>query len=177
MHKFLYYLGLILSLSSCVSDRDVVSTEQYFDLPLYIENEIVELKKNNVQLFKKVFTDGDYDSVLITKPDWKKELQIFNNININKPAFIGKYSVTQGNAKEFQETSYQSLDKTLPIKSLTLLIRNDSIKNISIFKDDHSMFLDNRIWLEYSSKKSYHIKGYRNLLGVTTNYEVWAVFQ
>lgn len=176
MHKFLCFLGLILSLSSCISEQEVVSSEQYFDLPLYIENEILELNKNNVQLFKKVFTDGEYDSVWIAKPDWKKELQIFSNININKPAFIGKYNVTQRNAKEFQETTYQSLDETLPIKSLKLLLLNDSIKNISIFKDDHSMFLDNSIWLDYNSGKSYHIKGYRNLLGVTTNYEVWAVF-
>jgi len=174
MLRILCFFSMILWLTSCVSDQEVVSSEQYFDLPMYIENEIIELNKNNTQLYKKVFTDGEYDSVLIAKPDWKKELQIFSNININKPAFIGKYKVTMGNAKEFQQTSYHYLDETLQIKSISLLMLNDSIKMISIFKDDHSMFLDNSIWLDYSPGKSYHIKGYRNLLGVKTNYEIWA---
>jgi hypothetical protein len=174
MLRFLCFFSLMLSLSSCVSDQEVVSSEQYFDLPKFIENEIIELNKNKTQLYKKVFTDGEYDSILIIKPDWKKELQIFSNININKPAFIGKYKITKGNAKEFQQTSYHSLDETLRIKSITLLMLNDSIKKISIFKDDHSMFLDNSICLDYSPGKSYHIKGYRNLLGVKTNYEIWA---
>jgi len=161
---------------ACSSEVKVEQMESYFDFPEFLRGEITLLQQNKAALVKILRTDNRRDSIIEQNPDWQKEFQLLMNLNINKPANIGKYEITQTSCAEFNCTTYQAKDSSLLIRRLLITEGNNGVEAVEVFKDDHAMFLDNSILLYYYRGKGFNIIGRRNLLGFRSDYQIEASF-
>ncbi|MFN4122040.1 MAG: hypothetical protein ACK4GL_01910 [Flavobacteriales bacterium] len=170
--------GLCLLFFSCAQPEEVMSDKQaYFDFPDFIAQEQNRLVTGKFSLTKVLHNESKTDSTQQSSPDWSKELQLFQGLDINKPAFIGKYSIkSEKCADSLICEHYVALDSTLLIRKLIVSRLGDMVREVYILKDDHAMFLDNRIEVNYFPSQGFTVKGYRNLLGFETSYEVHGRF-
>lgn len=171
--------GLCLLFFSCSQTVEVMSDKQtYFDFPDFIAQEQNRLVSEKISLTKILHNESKTDSTQQSSPDWSKELQIFQGLNINKPAFIGRYSFESVACDDSLICEkYQALDSTLLVRKLMVKRLRDVVHEVSILKDDHAMFFDNRIEVNYRPSQGFKVKGYRNLLGFESSYEVQGRFE
>jgi hypothetical protein len=93
----------------------------YFDVKGFLDSQVAELTRRQPVVEKQVrLRDGKVETTRVTKTDWSKELQIFYQADINKPALRGAYEVLEHsnfegvariiyNAKATSESAVKSL--------------------------------------------------------------------
>lgn len=65
----------------------------YFDVKGYLDAQVTRLNQQQPTVEKQVqLRDGRTETTRVTKTDWAKELQIFYQADINKPALRGLYA-------------------------------------------------------------------------------------
>ena len=95
MLKPLFFIILLFGLSACVNTSSPESTiieKPFFDLKDYFAKEIDRLKEKK-KVTKKAFYNDKEESKVIENPKFENELIIFSNADINRTAWLDKYSV------------------------------------------------------------------------------------
>jgi len=69
----------------------------YYDMDSLVTTQIVELMRLDPEVKKTaILDDGEEEEKFhLDSLGWEKELQVFRDANINKPAFLGFYDVTR----------------------------------------------------------------------------------
>ena len=123
MVKQFVYFFLLLSMYSCqtaIHKDAAIQKKEYFDLKDFFNQEIARLEKSN-DSFKKTVKIGDKSETQTPKEvDWKQELQIFVESDINKTAWFDKY---QKDTTE-NKITYTAQDDNLKIRSIHLHFAN-----------------------------------------------------
>jgi hypothetical protein len=117
MIKNLALVFLALSLAACQQKEISKKQIEYVDLRGYFNAEANRLNAQKLTFTKTVCINRKKESKLLNKSiDWEKELSVFKEADINKPAFKGMYQI-----------------RTLPNKTIyTTLSKNASVKRIEI---------------------------------------------
>lgn len=117
MRNILAFAFLVLSLASCQQKEISNKQLEYIDLQRFFSAEVRRLNARKPTFIKTVSLNGKKESKLLNKSiDWEKELSVFKEADINKPAFKGMYQI-----------------RTLPNKTIyTTLSKNASVKLIEI---------------------------------------------
>lgn len=69
----------------------------YFDVKGFLDQQTAQLSQRQPAVEKQVrLRDGAVETTRVTQTDWSKELQIFYQADINKPALRGAYSESVG---------------------------------------------------------------------------------
>ncbi|MBC8083888.1 MAG: hypothetical protein H7Z21_11815 [Hymenobacter sp.] len=104
MHKGRWLLLGTLALAACgPEDAPVRSTPAnrkpgYFDVKGFLDAQVVALSRRQPVVEKQVrLRGGQLETTRVTKTDWSKELQIFYQADINKPALRGAYEAVRQN--------------------------------------------------------------------------------
>ena len=107
MHKAQWLLGLLLVGTACGSESSGPAPVQptrrplYFNVKVFLDAQTQELARLNPAVEKRVILrGGQIETTRVPQVDWSKELQLFYQTDINKPALRGTYtidSVTQAN--------------------------------------------------------------------------------
>lgn len=108
------------------SSEDVAAKEaHFFDLKGFIQNDVNELIKQNSRLDKTVKIGDKNEKQLVEQPDWKNELKVFEDSDINKVAWFDKYE------EQISEHSivYLTTDSTLKTKRLQIDFKGKADKN------------------------------------------------
>ncbi|GGC07899.1 hypothetical protein [Dyadobacter sediminis] len=144
----------------------------YFDLKGLIENKIVYLNERKPKVTKTIILNGKKEVSSTTKIDWKKELELFVQADINKPAFKNSYSTIKKSAAELEYVIKNGEDlnvRSLRIKMDTLQKQPYSIQ--ALIKSENKIYKSEKyIELTFSNKNnewqpvSYSVKGYQKLL-------------
>jgi hypothetical protein len=99
------WLAPLLLLAACGPDNDVTRASQdarkplYFDLKGFLDQQTALLTQRRPAVEKQVsLRDGRVETTRVGQVDWGKELQIFYQADINKPALRGTYEVLGGSA-------------------------------------------------------------------------------
>lgn len=170
---------LLISVSvfySCSTDSREIDVVQYFDVPNFFQKEIELLESRKARVIKVLSTGGE-SSTITSSPNWKKELDIFHSINLNKSAYIGKYLIDTSLMNEGFLVSYNAIEEGLPIRKLSYYTSNEQVKEIEVNKVDKSLVLSSELNLRYVPDSGYSVSGVQQIGNLQkSEYKVSAIF-
>jgi hypothetical protein len=164
--------GFLFMISCDSSEPKNVEVKAYYDLRGFVNGEIEIMSRLKPLVTKKLQTDGKSDNRSTKEIDWKKELELFIQADINKPAYGKSYSIMRPDSLTYEYKL--KAGETLPVQWLKIRIDHISGKPDMI----HALLLSkNKL---YKSEKnvelrcamsagqwmitSYEIKGFQQLL-------------
>jgi hypothetical protein len=167
MKKNLAFAFLLLSLAACQQKEIRNKQLEYVDLQGFFSAEASRLNSRKPTFTKTVGINGKKENkVLSNTIDWDKELNVFKEADINKPAFKGMYQITTLANK----TIYTSNSKNAPVKRIEVDF-GDTKKpiGIRIFQLTKNMIYQSTDTLSYypDSVYSIHKKQAVRILGTT----------
>jgi hypothetical protein len=167
MRKILAFAFLVLSLAACQQKEISNKQIEYIDLQRFFSAEASRLNGLKPTFTKTVCINGKKESKVLNKSiDWQKELSVFKEADINKPAFKGMYQIRTLPNK----TIYTSNSKNAPVKRIEVEF-GDAKKptGVRIFQLTKNMIYQSTDTLSYypDSVYSIHKKQVVRILGTT----------
>ncbi|MFM6953806.1 MAG: hypothetical protein ACKOWL_02355 [Sphingobacteriaceae bacterium] len=108
MRKNLAFAFFIFTFTACQQKESSPKQTEYIDLQGFFSVEAKRLNKIKPKLLKTVGVNENREQQLLSKSvDWEKELSVFKEADINKPAFKGMYQISRLPGK----TLYTALSK------------------------------------------------------------------
>jgi hypothetical protein len=164
----LHIVFLLLLFSNCKNETPQYSKNltPLFDLKGFLDNEIATHLKDVKKVKKTVTVNGKTETKEVVIKDWKEELKLFFNSDINRPAWRDKYFVTsQGNKENGDfKTDFTVVDNDLNLKTRYLgIAKSDILKysEIKVWNYDQSVVSHSDTYLYYKrivgQKSQYHI--------------------
>ncbi len=113
--KNIFILAIIfLSACSDLKMKPQATTHQYFDMASFMNTKIVDLEKTNSKVQKNISANGIQENISTTTINWKQELALFAETDINKPVLKNMYLVNQSN----NAVEYTAIDKKAKVQRL-----------------------------------------------------------
>jgi len=165
----------LFSFESCTLDEKSkpLSKKAYFDIKEFFEGEINRLSNEKPTIYKEIQKNGQKEGKTITIKDWAKELDLFIESDINKPAWLTSYK-TDINS---DTTNYTALADELRVRSVQIIKIENRIASIKIESRDVNKLYESNERLSYYPdslyviKKSQHVK----IIG-NNNYQITGDF-
>lgn len=131
MIKKHWLLLLIPAFAACNLDNpsDHKHHKAYFDLEGYFKKEIARLQKANLVVNKTVITNGQAERKSLKIKNWKQELGIFVDADINKTSWNGSFNVTKTDSVQ----RFISDNKKIKVKQVEIASAGSKIKRIEIW--------------------------------------------
>lgn len=172
--------GCIFLVILCVSCGDIKpqETSAYFSIDSLLNSQTVILLEGQQKLQKLAIVNGD-SATSILAPDsleWANEFQLFRDLNVNEPALIGRYKISEREDlnSNLKVMSYQALEDELEIKSFDIyylknisdvkIITAQSKSKNSIFESEKNIRLEFDKENEDLQLKSYTSKGFQKMI-------------
>ena len=107
----------------------------------------------------------------IENPNFENELIIFSKADINRAAWLDKYSVdsTFNTQQGLSAIDYIALDKKLQTKSIRVEFINNTVSSVEIITTGDSAISKTQNHLKYSPTKGYSIKSVQDVKFVSKN--------
>ncbi|MCF0072025.1 hypothetical protein LZD49_16215 [Dyadobacter sp. CY261] len=154
---------LFLFLISCAPEGSSDDgPKAYFDLKGFIQNQIVYLNDKRPEVNKTAVLGGKHEASKTRDIDWKKELELFVQADINKPSYRQSYEIVQNGPTRYEYRLKPGSD--LPVAYLK--IETDSVLRQPLYVEA-LIRAKNKI---YDSEKKVVMQAAKhgNLLGVTS---------
>ncbi|KEQ29233.1 hypothetical protein N180_20700 [Pedobacter antarcticus 4BY] len=148
-------LGLLMMASAC-NNREPGKTnadKSYFDLKGYFTAEASKLQQQNPLISKTVVLNGSQEEKKLQIADWSKELSIFIDADINKPAWKGEFTHTVTDSLE----SYTTKSEKIPVRKVNLHKSGNTIDEINIILHTNNSLYDSADTLVYKPGELYQI--------------------
>jgi len=158
---------IVFLLPSCKPDNlRQGAAKQYFDIKGYFENSIAKLERKQQTITKTVVHNGTSESKKVEIGNWKAELALFIESDINKPAWKGLYTVQDSAGT----TIYTATDPDIRTRRIAIGKTAQGIKYISIYNEINNVLYSTRETLNYIPDSVYTIEKYQKvrLLGANT---------
>ncbi len=152
--------GLVF-ISSCSKEPKEKKSEpgKFFDLVAYFSKEADALNATKPEITKTIIKDGATETKTLSDSiDWKKELKIFSENSINKPAWKDSFSADTVKEGSSNTITYKTADEKISVKEI--VITTDSLwqpTDISIKRDAKNFLYTSQQTLHYAPKKSYRL--------------------
>jgi len=155
--------GFLLLLSlGCINDTEVAQQREltYFDIKGYFEGEVSRLSKIKPSIHKSVEVNDSLERKQLRITDWRKELSIFSDADINRASWKGLFSVNKQQGSE----TYVSDDDKIPVKEIKITFDQKHLKSLLIIiKNSNSLYTSQDSLFYYPDslyrvKKVQHIK-------------------
>ncbi|REA62168.1 hypothetical protein DSL64_10980 [Dyadobacter luteus] len=155
-------------LASCDGDRVEEAGEKvFYDLKGFTEAQITLLDSLKPQVYKTVSMGTEQNVVRSEDVNWEKELGLFVQADINKPAFKQSYSIARPDSSTFVYTSKEG--DRLPVRELKIVI--DTVGNLSsaeaYVKSENKLYVSEKhITLSVKNNRiqQYRIVGFQQLI-------------
>lgn len=158
------------SFTSCTPESPAASNERpsgklvYFDIKEYFRQELKRLAAVS-SVAKTTEVNGVREERVIAAPDFEKELAVFINADINKPAWSDKYSVDSlfNNHRQLTGLAYAAMDDKLQIRQISIRLIDSQVHEIAIKSAMQSSVADSRQQLSYKPDSGYSIESYQRI--------------
>lgn len=155
MKKKIWLSGILLVFYGCnPTAKSHKDTLNYFDLKGYFEKEAARLTKENPVFTKTVMINDAAESKKTRIADWKKELSIFSDADMNRNAWKGLFKITNNGGQEI----YTSAQEKIPVKELRIARRNGKVYHISILVKNSNILYSSADTLSYYPDSLYQVK-------------------
>jgi len=152
--------GFIL-LSSCSKEHEEKKSEpgKFFDLVAYFYIEATALDRLKPEIKKRIIKDGEKETKILSDSiDWKKELKIFSDCGINKPAWKESFTSDTSKTEHTAIITYTTSDEKIPVKEIRII--TDSLWQpieISIKRNAKNFLYTSEQTLVYNPRKYYSL--------------------
>ncbi|MBO0360345.1 hypothetical protein J0X19_20460 [Hymenobacter sp. BT186] len=186
MRKGSWLLPVALLLAACGSEDASVRPAanrkpNYFDVKGLLDTQIAELNRRQPAVEKQVrLRNGKIETTRVAKTDWNKELQVFYQADINKPALRGAYSETDSAAGQPDGVKVYKLvapDAKAPVVSLAVntpgAVPSTAQELTAIVRQDNALFYSEkrlRLRTQSGALKEYEVQGVQKLIMFDTVY-------
>ncbi len=155
------FLFILLSTLGCLSDQtqQQLDAEPYFDLEGFMQGEIARLDSIAPVVRKTILLNGEEEIKELNEIDFERELNIFLESDINRPAWVGKYtSDTLYSDSSTYQVTYQSLDSTLQTRQLTIVFGQEAaVREVRIQQHTNTILSEGDQYLTYLVDRYYEI--------------------
>ena len=142
-----------LTLFAC-SQPKTKETKAYRDLKGFFESEALRLQRAKAEVKKTVGRNSDSETKVIKNINWKTELSLFTESDINKPAWRDSYKVLQQSGK----TTYLATDSNLRTRELSFIIdAKGKITKVNIVNQAQNLLYSTTEQLIYIPDSIYQI--------------------
>ena len=162
----------ILSLFAFACDNSTPQTATkpvYFDVANYVKGQIQTLSARKPTVTKKAFINRQTNNQTTKEIDWEKELELFMQADINKPAFRNSYAITRPDSLTYQYTLKPTKEK-LTVRMLTVKLDPASGQPTKIeatLRSENLLYeSERRLLLESGgdgSVRQYRVEGFQQL--------------
>lgn len=162
---FLAFLVLAVLLSACQpgSEQAESTVEEapsvFFDIKGYFAKAQKQLNQAQPAVTKKVAINGESEEKQLDSLNFKQELEVFIQSDINRPDWVDKYridSVLQSN--KLTELHYQALDDKLRTRQIDIFFNNSQVSKIFIENGGTNIVAGSEQELTYIPGQGYTIK-------------------
>lgn len=156
---------LSILLWSCGAESQEGQTKKYFDLKGLIEQQIVLLKTKKPVIEKTIVMSDKSENKQIKAIDWTRELELFTQADLNKPAYIGSYQVDSSaiGVKYTLKTT-----ENLPIKFLNITKIGENAMEIEALVSSENYLYQSEKHLKLGLAKmlitDYQIDGFQKVI-------------
>lgn len=112
---------MMLLFFACDNPAETNQPNVYFDVAGYVKTQITALKRQNPTVEKQTRIKEKSQNQTVKNVDWNRELELFTQADINKPAFRNSYDVARPDALTYRYTLKPTEEK-LTVRSLTVQI-------------------------------------------------------
>lgn len=119
--KYLFLLLLTVSITACSDGTTTQRTEKpvYFDVAGYVKGQIEALTKQKPGVAKRTQMGEKVEQQNTRAINWSRELELFTQADINKPALRNSYTIIRPDSLTYQYT-LKPTEKNLTVRSLTV---------------------------------------------------------
>jgi hypothetical protein len=164
---------LWIAFTACDTPSDNKNEKKaYYDLKGFVENQIVYLNEKKARVSKSVSLNGEKEVQAGLQVDWKKELELFAQADINKPAYNRSYNVIRNDSSVYEYKMKEG--EKLPVRYLMIKVDSATQQPLqvkAIIRSENKIFnAERNIELNTIRKNnllevtSYSIKGYQKLV-------------
>ncbi|ARK11317.1 hypothetical protein [Fibrivirga algicola] len=172
--KYVFLLA-VLSVTACSTDT-AQRTEKpvYFDVAGYVKGQIETLSKQKPGVDKRTQMGDKVERQTTRTVNWSRELELFMQADINKPALRSSYAVARPDSLTYQYT-LKPTEKNLTVRSLT--VKLDSVTRqprqiAAVLTTENSLYTSERqIVLESGPRPAtnwgvthYRMQGFQHLI-------------
>ncbi len=165
MKKVIELLTFCAFLSACNEEIKEKQPKKYFDLKGLVEKQIKTLNVQKPVVQKVVIIADSSENQSVKTIDWSKELELFTQADLNKPAFIQSYQV-DSSSMGVKYTLKES--EKLPIKYLTINRSGEDGISIEAMINTNNYLYETERHLKLSIKNSeltdYQIDGFQKIV-------------
>lgn len=143
----------------------------YFNVPGFLNGQSQQLNQRRPTVQKQVLLrDGGQETERLTPADWAKELQIFQQADIDKPALRGQYFVDSVMTADglTRRTYRRRPGVTHPVRQLMVLSRGGQVQQLRATVAQDNPLVYSSKTLEFDSPngqlQSYRVQGVQKLI-------------
>lgn len=112
-------LSFSLLISSCNDPAQQTQPNVYYDVLSYVKSQITDLSARKPRINKTVSINEKRSQQTTRDINWTRELELFTQADINKPALRNSYHITRPDSLTYQYTLKNSKER-LTVRSLTV---------------------------------------------------------
>ncbi|WP_435352647.1 hypothetical protein [Emticicia sp. SJ17W-69] len=176
MRKLFFISLLLFGCNESSSNEN--TPKYYYDLAGFINQQISQLSKNQPITWKNLLIGEKTESIQTKDIDWKKELELFLQADLNKQSYQLSYTKDSTQNKVVYQLKK---GENLPVKVLKIEFdQENSPKHIDaliqvanyLYKSEKNLSMD----LDKKQLKNYQIKGWQELfIGQKKNFKMIGV--
>jgi hypothetical protein len=168
MNRITKLLFCFLFFASCTQESDVATStglKPFFDLKAFFKEETIRLQAQTGKVKKIVKTNGKQEERVLDGIDFKRELEMFANSDINRPAWSGNYSVDSvyNDSKELVGLHYSANDDDLRTQKIEIGFAGSVVTKVFIENKMNSSIASSTQVLDYQPKEGYSIESHQQV--------------
>ena len=117
--KYAYLLIVLVAVTACTNASQTTSPPVYYDVLGYVKDQIDTLAKAKPMVSKRAQMGTQTQQLTTRTINWKRELELFTQADINKPALRQSYTIVHPDSLTYRYTLKPS-EKNLTVRSLTV---------------------------------------------------------
>lgn len=172
--KLLFAFLPLIFVVACENNAPQTNSQPaYYDVAGYVKGQIEALIKEKPVVSKNARIGAQINQQVTQNIDWIKELELFTQADINKPAFRTSYSVVRPDSLTYQY-ALKPGEERLTVRSLTVRLDRETRKPARIealLKTENPLYVsERRLVLESGANnrtgwgiRQYRVEGFQQL--------------
>jgi hypothetical protein len=132
--------------------------EPFFDLAGYIDRQVDSLNEVRPTVTKTIVLNGQREEQQRQDVDFAADLRVLRDSDINRPAWLDKYTVEQSTTGGRRSEVYSALDSSLQTRELRIMYRDGKPEEITVFRRTGTVLSDGDHYLSYRPDRGYTLR-------------------
>ncbi len=162
--RILFFLMITILLNACQPSAKQQAADQamplaFFDLKGYFQKEIQRLNQEKPAVTKTVAVNGKSEEKRLQTLDFKEELGVFIQSDINRPDWTDKYRIDSTlQDGQLAALRYQALEDKLRTRKIDIHFFNGKVSEIHIINGGNNIVAGSEQELTYRPRQGYNIR-------------------